>query len=85
MREGLHLGVPQTKEITGKGGGEASPCLRICGVSTQINIFLYRGVGMGGQGGRTTPPFWGQILYICYIISVRAEISAKITLLKINI
>ena len=36
-----------------------------------------RGGGRGGGGGQTTPPFLGQI--------VRAEISAKITLLKINI
>ena len=47
-----------------------------------------RGVGRwgggGGRRGRTTPPFWGK-LYTFPIKSVRAEISAQITLLKINI
>ena len=49
--------------------------------------YSYRGVGRGrggGRGGRSTPLFGGKF-YTFPTESVRAEISAKITLLKINI
>ena len=42
------------------------------------------GRGGGGRGGRTTPLIRGKF-YTFPIYSVRAEISAKITLLKITI
>ena len=40
-------------------------CVCVCGVCV---VCVCIGVGRGGgRRGRTTHPFWGQILYISYI------------------